>query len=146
VEYVRSYNPRYVADVSSVEPMLISGAGLVFICTLFLSIADQLLTGSAEGPFTCSNVTIQNNDIGPCGSEVFQEVPSLYLYVPYKLTGSGQMESVYPANRAWSRTMLLPMRLMVESSFSVLLLVLSEIIPSASRHVLHSVVSIVCLL
>jgi len=33
------------------------------------------LTGSAEGPFTCSNVTIQNNDIGPCGSDVFQEVP-----------------------------------------------------------------------
>jgi len=34
------------------------------------------LTSSAEGPFTCSNVTIQNNDIGPCGSDVFQEVPS----------------------------------------------------------------------
>ncbi|EIW73463.1 hypothetical protein TREMEDRAFT_14833, partial [Tremella mesenterica DSM 1558] len=26
----------------------------------------------AEGPFTCTNVTIQNNDIGPCGSEFFQ--------------------------------------------------------------------------
>ncbi|KAF9534601.1 hypothetical protein CPB83DRAFT_204636 [Crepidotus variabilis] len=27
----------------------------------------------AEGPFTCNNVTIQNNDIGPCGSDAFQE-------------------------------------------------------------------------
>lgn len=27
----------------------------------------------AEGPFLCSNVTIQNNDVGPCGSESFQE-------------------------------------------------------------------------
>jgi len=27
----------------------------------------------AEGPLTCSGVTIQNNDIGPCGSDVFQE-------------------------------------------------------------------------
>lgn len=27
----------------------------------------------AEGPLTCSGVVIQNNDIGPCGSDVFQE-------------------------------------------------------------------------
>ena len=27
----------------------------------------------AEGPFTCNNATIQHNDIGPCGSDVFQE-------------------------------------------------------------------------
>jgi len=27
----------------------------------------------AEGPFTCTGVIIQNNDIGPCGSDVFQE-------------------------------------------------------------------------
>jgi len=27
----------------------------------------------AEGPFTCDGVIIQNNDIGPCGSDVFQE-------------------------------------------------------------------------
>ena len=27
----------------------------------------------AEGPFTCSGVTIQNNDIGPCGTDTFQE-------------------------------------------------------------------------
>ncbi|PSR73410.1 hypothetical protein PHLCEN_2v10702 [Hermanssonia centrifuga] len=27
----------------------------------------------AEGAFTCNNVTIQNNDIGPCGSDAFQE-------------------------------------------------------------------------
>ena len=27
----------------------------------------------AEGPFTCSGVIIQNNDIGPCGSDAFQE-------------------------------------------------------------------------
>lgn len=27
----------------------------------------------AEGPFTCSGVVIQNNDIGPCGSDTFQE-------------------------------------------------------------------------
>ena len=35
------------------------------------------LNHSAEGPFLCSNVTIQNNDVGPCGSESFQEVSSL---------------------------------------------------------------------
>ncbi|KAH9482304.1 hypothetical protein JR316_0004402 [Psilocybe cubensis] len=27
----------------------------------------------AEGPLSCSGVTIQNNDIGPCGSDAFQE-------------------------------------------------------------------------
>ncbi|KZO98175.1 hypothetical protein CALVIDRAFT_496781 [Calocera viscosa TUFC12733] len=27
----------------------------------------------AEGPFTCRNVTVINNDIGPCGSDLFQE-------------------------------------------------------------------------
>ncbi|KDR84114.1 hypothetical protein GALMADRAFT_236782 [Galerina marginata CBS 339.88] len=27
----------------------------------------------AEGPFTCDGVTVQNNDIGPCGSDAFQE-------------------------------------------------------------------------
>jgi len=27
----------------------------------------------AEGAFTCSGVVIQNNDIGPCGSDTFQE-------------------------------------------------------------------------
>ncbi|KAG8884037.1 hypothetical protein FRB97_005259, partial [Tulasnella sp. 331] len=27
----------------------------------------------AEGPFTCANVLIQNNDIGPCGTDTFQE-------------------------------------------------------------------------
>lgn len=27
----------------------------------------------AEGPLTCTGVVIQNNDIGPCGSDVFQE-------------------------------------------------------------------------
>ncbi|KAI0939885.1 hypothetical protein AcV5_001144 [Taiwanofungus camphoratus] len=27
----------------------------------------------AEGAFTCNNVTIQNNDIGPCGSDAFQQ-------------------------------------------------------------------------
>lgn len=27
----------------------------------------------AEGPFTCINTTVQHNDIGPCGSDVFQE-------------------------------------------------------------------------
>lgn len=27
----------------------------------------------AEGPFTCSGVVIQNNDIGPCGTDTFQE-------------------------------------------------------------------------
>lgn len=33
-----------------------------------------LTPDSSEGPFECRNVTIQNNDIGPCGSEQFQEV------------------------------------------------------------------------
>lgn len=28
-------------------------------------------TLSAEGPFTCSNATIANNDIGPCGSDYY---------------------------------------------------------------------------
>jgi hypothetical protein len=28
--------------------------------------------GSAEGPFRCSNTTIRNNDIGPCGTDYFQ--------------------------------------------------------------------------
>ncbi|KAI0375936.1 hypothetical protein BV20DRAFT_1048178 [Pilatotrama ljubarskyi] len=27
----------------------------------------------AEGAFTCNNITVQNNDIGPCGSDNFQE-------------------------------------------------------------------------
>lgn len=27
----------------------------------------------AEGPFTCSGAIVQNNDIGPCGSDKFQE-------------------------------------------------------------------------
>lgn len=27
----------------------------------------------AEGTLACNNVTVQNNDIGPCGSDVFQE-------------------------------------------------------------------------
>ncbi|KAI0832713.1 pectin lyase fold/virulence factor [Trametes gibbosa] len=27
----------------------------------------------AEGAFTCNNVTVQNNDIGPCGSDAFQQ-------------------------------------------------------------------------
>ncbi|KAL1939961.1 hypothetical protein VTO73DRAFT_9296 [Trametes versicolor] len=27
----------------------------------------------AEGAFTCTNVTVQNNDIGPCGSDAFQQ-------------------------------------------------------------------------
>lgn len=27
----------------------------------------------AEGTFQCSNQTIQNNDIGPCGTDAFQE-------------------------------------------------------------------------
>ena len=27
----------------------------------------------AEGAFSCTGATIQNNDIGPCGSDVFQE-------------------------------------------------------------------------
>ncbi|KAG9015555.1 hypothetical protein FRB94_000160 [Tulasnella sp. JGI-2019a] len=27
----------------------------------------------AEGPFTCANTLIQNNDIGPCGTDAFQE-------------------------------------------------------------------------
>lgn len=27
----------------------------------------------AEGPFSCDGVIVQNNDIGPCGSEKFQE-------------------------------------------------------------------------
>lgn len=27
----------------------------------------------AEGGLLCNNVTVQNNDIGPCGSDVFQQ-------------------------------------------------------------------------
>lgn len=27
----------------------------------------------AEGPFTCANMTVQYNDVGPCGSESFQQ-------------------------------------------------------------------------
>ena len=27
----------------------------------------------AEGPLTCTGATIQNNDIGPCGSDAFQQ-------------------------------------------------------------------------
>jgi len=27
----------------------------------------------AEGDLTCRNVTVQNNDIGPCGSDNYQE-------------------------------------------------------------------------
>ncbi|KAJ3505573.1 hypothetical protein NLJ89_g7342 [Agrocybe chaxingu] len=44
IEYVRSYDPR--------------GWSCLHV---------------AEGPFTCKGITIQNNDLGPCGSEEFQE-------------------------------------------------------------------------
>ncbi|GFZ45090.1 hypothetical protein JCM24511_02816 [Saitozyma sp. JCM 24511] len=44
VEYVKSYDPR--------------GWSCLHI---------------AEGPFTCSNMTVQYNDIGPCGSDSFQQ-------------------------------------------------------------------------
>ncbi|KAF7302260.1 Poly polymerase pla1 [Mycena indigotica] len=44
IEYVRSYDPRSWSCLHI-----------------------------AEGPFTCSNVVIQNNDIGPCGVDTFQE-------------------------------------------------------------------------
>ena len=27
----------------------------------------------AEGSLNCSNATVQNNDIGPCGSDLFQQ-------------------------------------------------------------------------
>ncbi|GJE84859.1 right-handed parallel beta-helix repeat-containing protein [Phanerochaete sordida] len=27
----------------------------------------------AEGPFTCNNVTVRHNDVGPCGTDTFQE-------------------------------------------------------------------------
>ena len=27
----------------------------------------------AEGALACNNVTVQNNDIGPCGSDAFQQ-------------------------------------------------------------------------
>lgn len=28
---------------------------------------------AAEGPLSCQSMTIQNNDIGPCGSDTFQQ-------------------------------------------------------------------------
>lgn len=27
----------------------------------------------AEGAFTCNNVTVRHNDIGPCGTDLFQQ-------------------------------------------------------------------------
>jgi hypothetical protein len=48
--------------------------GRVCICEspiLYSLYADNV---SAEGPFSCANATIQNNDIGPCGSDYFQSV------------------------------------------------------------------------
>lgn len=50
------------------------GWSCVHMYAFSASLEAKKLTYSAEGPFTCSNVTIQNNDIGPCGSDVFQEV------------------------------------------------------------------------
>jgi parallel beta-helix repeat protein len=44
IEYVRSYDPR--------------GWTCLHV---------------AEGGFSCNNVTVQNNDIGPCGSDAFQQ-------------------------------------------------------------------------
>ncbi|KAF6758857.1 hypothetical protein DFP72DRAFT_1064370 [Ephemerocybe angulata] len=44
VEYVRSFNPR-----------------------------SWTCLHVAEGPLSCNNVTIQNNDIGPCGIDTFQQ-------------------------------------------------------------------------
>lgn len=44
IEYVRSFNPR-----------------------------SWTCLHIAEGPFTCNNVTIQHNDLGPCGIDTFQE-------------------------------------------------------------------------
>jgi len=44
VEYVRSYDPR-----------------------------SWTCLHAAEGPLSCQSMTIQNNDIGPCGSETFQQ-------------------------------------------------------------------------
>ncbi|KAF8165709.1 hypothetical protein B0H34DRAFT_690211 [Crassisporium funariophilum] len=44
IEYVRSYDPRSWSCLHV-----------------------------AEGPLACRNVTVQNNDLGPCGSDAFQE-------------------------------------------------------------------------
>ncbi len=44
IEYVRSYDPRSWSCLHV-----------------------------AEGGLQCNNVTVQNNDIGPCGSDVFQQ-------------------------------------------------------------------------
>lgn len=44
IEYVRSFNPR-----------------------------SWTCLHIAEGPLTCTGVTIQNNDLGPCGVDAFQE-------------------------------------------------------------------------
>lgn len=44
IEYVRSYDPRSWSCLHI-----------------------------AEGPLNCTGATVQNNDIGPCGSDTFQE-------------------------------------------------------------------------
>jgi hypothetical protein len=49
----------------------------VFICMLGPFPPGVALISRSEGPFECRNVTIQNNDIGPCGSDTFQEVSLL---------------------------------------------------------------------
>ena len=87
MEYVRSYDPRYVLSEVYNNQLIIAGDGRVCICELlYMTIWVAKLMYSAEGPFTCSNATIQNNDIGPCGSDAFQEVFSYISHLEIQLT------------------------------------------------------------
>ena len=66
-----------------------------------------------EGPFQCRNATIQNNDLGPCGSDRFQEVRAIRVGdISFELTDSGPMASVYRVKAVSCRITTSSMRLM----------------------------------
>lgn len=60
----------------------------------------------AEGAFSCNNATVQNNDIGPCGSDAYQEwadgisVSCLNALVRNNLVGGATVSQMCPCNHA----------------------------------------------
>lgn len=62
----------------------------------------------AEGAFSCNNATVQNNDIGPCGSDAYQEwadgisVSCLNALVRNNLVNGATVSQMYYCNHAYN--------------------------------------------
>ena len=67
----------------------LSGAGLACTCRSELYWAIPCSSHSAEGPFLCNNTTVQYNDVGPCGSDAFQQVCSAFHPVAHTQWSDG---------------------------------------------------------